>query len=226
MLDSSWSAVDGPFADNVAGLITAETLRDFAADVGSDAVNAEWFETLSADVDESQYTTDVVDTVVDVWFADADPAPTRTRSASWTVGEVDDSGLGAAIWEYEETGTALLHVNFQDTTNGAPVVALQGLEADVLVQPIVSVGTLASVDTGTWVTHVIGAGETDGTGGSVTHSISASASIMLPASYRFVRLGIRLTPDSGSYVADDASLVCDFGDTEALVVARPLAATV
>lgn len=223
MLNETWSAGNGPFADNVAGLITAETMRQFASAIRDEGVTSEWFQTTSGTISEATYTTDSLNTTVDMWFT-AVGGVTEAHSASWSTGATDDSGSSAAIWELADSGNFLLMASFIDPTNGTPNLELQGLQPDVTISPIISIGTISSVLTGNWETYTVGAGRL-GTG-TTTVNLSGEVTFPMFNSHRFVRLGIRFQPDDDDYVAADGSLAVDTNDIAAIVTARPLAATV
>ena len=229
-LSSDWYDVTPgmPFADNSAGDISAADLRDFAQDIADNAVAAEWFQLTSEDVPESdaEYTPALStnDTPVTFWMTANDPAgPQGTASSMWTAQAFDAAPANAAVMLYTGTMDQLLHVSWVDTTASQPTVTLTNVTSGCTVQPVVWIGNTATTGNEYAAGRI---GVTTATGETTPEGVDISSSVVLPfiSPIRYVKLGVRINPPSGSsiqYAATPPEV--DFGTTTGLVVARPAA---
>jgi hypothetical protein len=229
-LSSDWyDATPGmPFADNSAGDISAEDLRDFAQDIAENGVAAEWFQLSSEDVPESdaEYTPSLStnDTPVTFWMTADDPlGPQGTATSVWSAEAFDAAPANAAVLQYTGTMDQLLHVSWVDTTASQPTVTLTNVTSGCTVQPVVWIGTSATLGSEFAAGRI---SSTTTTGETGPEAIDISSSVVLPfiSPNRYVRLGVRINPPSGSAIQYDAiAPEVDFGTTTGLVVARPAA---
>ena len=240
-LDPKWARNDltDPFADNSTGAITASDLRDFAADITTDAVAADWFVISSGAISTGLYagwTTQ--DQSVDV-LLNGDSGHTITSSGGWvhsTWAAVPDNGNDEAhTAQYQGqdySGTAvpttpnlLLYVSIFSTDGTAPTVTLNDSTDGVRITPIVRFHNDADFTTPTSVYNAGRSGIWTAANGPV--DLTGTQLLKFPSlSPLFMQLGFRLDPAAGEMLQDGALPTLDISDLNFLIVARTAATEV
>lgn len=206
-----WANTPGvsPFRDNVDGSITADTLRQFAQAISSDAASDDWFEYQPGTTNvAAPYVWDTVSGSETVWFAGGGSGQ---ATDNWTYGADTD---GQAIFAYGGGVGVLAQV----TVTGEITVAgvSEGTTATVVMWAGAVPATPVAVEIGPPVEITNSVGE--------VLSISGSGSVRIAASGGSIMTGILLTPPPGETIEASASSVSlDFEEVTTLVIARQAA---
>lgn len=199
-LDPSWWAAGGPFADNTTGDITAQDLRSFAQDVGTEGSSADWFN-YEPDLfyDAVQYKT--VDLAQTIWL-NLPAVPTfYEQSINWS--HSTDAG-SRTVWNYTSDEEMFLYISLIPGS-----LTLTNIGADVSITPIAVVSaddTEGPVYTGpTKNVWPIDKTQTTAASGTAYVDLNLTKFLRFPAAHRSVRVGVLLTPPSGEPISPVSS---------------------
>jgi hypothetical protein len=195
-LDPSWWAVGGPFADNTTGDITAQDLRSFAQEVGTEGRSADWFN-YEPDLyyDAIEYKT--VDLAQTIWF-NLPASPTfYEQSINWS--SSTDAG-SRTVWNYISDEEMFLYVSLVPGS-----LTLTNIGEDVSITPIVVISeddaespVYVGATKNVWP---IDKTQTTSSAGTVSVDLNLTKFLRFPSAHRSVRVGVLLTPPSGEPIS-------------------------
>jgi hypothetical protein len=217
-LSSEWWANapgESPFRDNVDGAITAETMRDFALAVSTEAASDDWFTYRPGVTNlDAPYVWDAPSESETVWFVDGGPGQ---ASSDWSY---DTDPDGQAQFAY---------------TGGVPVLVQVTVSGSISVTNVTEGSTVTPVLR--WATSAAALGEDDnqtlfiGSPVSVPDSsipvllsVSGAGSVRFPAIGGVLQTGLLFVPPSDSAIQASGSVInLDLDGVSTLAIARQAA---